>query len=159
MDSFTVRPPIIYDSTLVATDEPRSMALFGSVRGRLWRAIYVDLFAFRWEKQASYRPQMQARSEVYLRTRWLKRFPSGQFGVLIAARHDYRDGVSFPTSGGPLVTRSSHEFTSLLEIRLVDAILFWRQRYGIGQRLNEFVPGYAIPRQTTLYGVRWDFWN
>jgi hypothetical protein len=102
---------------------------------------------------------MQVRSEVYVRTRWLKKFPSGQFGALLSARHDYRDGISFPTSTGPLIALSSHQLSSLVEIRLVDAVLFWRQRYTIGQRATELVPGYALPRQTTLYGVRWDFWN
>ena len=94
-----------------------------------------------------------------MRTRWLKKFPSGQFGALISVRHDYRDGISFPTSTGPSIALSSHQLHSLLEIRLVDAVIFWRQRYTIGQRATELVPGYAIPRQTTLYGVRWDFWN
>ena len=159
LDSFHVTPPIIFDSTLIGVDEPRTTALFGGVRGRVWRAIHADVFAFRWERQGSYRPQLQVRSEVYVRTRWLKRFPSGQFGALLSVRHDYRDGVSFQRSTGPLVARSSHELNSLLEIRLVDAVLFWRQRYTIGQLANEFVPGYAVPRQTTLYGVRWDFWN
>ena len=41
----------------------------------------------------------------------------------------------------------------------MDAVIFWRQRYTVGQTLTEFVPGYTVPRQTTLYGVRWDFWN
>jgi hypothetical protein len=125
----------------------------------VWKAIYADVFAFRWERQGFYRPQMQVRSEVFLRTRWLKKFPSGQFGALISVRHDYRDGISFPRSTGPLIALSSHELNSLLEIRLVDAVLFWRQRYSIGQRGNELVPGYGLPRQATLYGVRWDFWN
>jgi hypothetical protein len=74
-------------------------------------------------------------------------------------RHDYRDGISFPRSIGPSIAQTSHELSSLVEIRLVDAVLFWRQRYTIGQRITEFVPGYPVPRQTTLYGVRWDFWN
>lgn len=159
IDSVRVLPPIVFDSTLIGINAGASTALFGMVRGRFWRAIYVDVFAWRWEEQAFYRPQLQSRTEVYLRTRWLRKFPSGSFGILLSARHDYRDGVSFPTAAGPLVSRSSHEFTSLLEIRIVDAILFWRQRYGIGQQLNELVPGYPFPRQTTLYGVRWDFWN
>jgi hypothetical protein len=159
LDSIHVAPPKIFDSTLVAYDETRARALFGGVRGRIWRAIHADVFAFRWERQGAYRPQLQLRSEVFVRTRWRKKFPSGQFGALISVRHDYRDGVSFPTSTGPTLTRSSHELTSLIEIRIVDGILFWRQRYTIGQRLNEFVPGYFLPRQTTLYGVRWDFWN
>jgi hypothetical protein len=159
LDSIHVTPPIVFDSTLVSHDEGRTMALFGGVRGRVWRAVHADVFAFRWERQGFYRPQLQVRSEVYVRTRWLKKFPSGQFGALISVRHDYRDGISFPTSTGPTIARSSHELNSLLEIRLVDAVLFWRQRYTIGQRTNEFVPGYSVPRQTTLYGVRWDFWN
>ena len=159
LDSIHVTPPIIFDSTFVADDQGRTRALFGGIRGRVWKAIYADVFAFRWERQAAYRPQMQVRSEVFLRTRWLKKFPSGQFGALISLRHDYRDGISFPRASGNSVALSSHELNSLLEIRLVDAVLFWRQRYSIGQRGNELVPGYGLPRQTTLYGVRWDFWN
>ncbi len=159
VDSIHVTPPIIFDSTLVSNDEGPTRALFGGVQGRVWRAIHADVFAFRWERQGFYRPQMQVRSEVYVRTRWLKKFPSGQFGALISARHDYRDGVSFPRSIGPLVALSSHELSSLVEIRIVDAVIFWRQRYTIGQRATELVPGYSLPRQTTLYGVRWDFWN
>ena len=159
MDSIHVTPPIIFDSTLVSNDEGQTRALVGGVRGRVWRAVYADVFAFRWERQGFYRPLMQIRSEVYVRTRWLKKFPSGQFGALLSVRHDYRDGVSFPTSTGPTLALSSHEMSSLVEIRLVDAVLFWRQRYTIGQRTTELVPGYSLPRQTTLYGVRWDFWN
>jgi hypothetical protein len=159
LDSMHVTPPVIFDSTFVANDEGEVRAVFGSIRGRVWRAIHADVFAFRWERQGFYRPQMQVRSEVYVRTRWLKKFPSGQFGALLSIRHDYRDPISFPTSTGPLITLSSHELSSLIEIRLVDAVLFWRQRYTIGQRATEIVPGYSLPRQTTLYGVRWDFWN
>jgi hypothetical protein len=159
LDSIHVTPPVIFDSTFISNDEGRTRALFGGVRGRVWKAVHADVFAFRWERQGAYRPQMQVRSEVYVRTRWLKKFPSGQFGALISVRHDYRDGISFPRSTGPLIALSSHELNSLVEIRLVDAVLFWRQRYSIGQRGNELVPGYGLPRQTTLYGVRWDFWN
>jgi hypothetical protein len=159
LDSMHVTAPVVFDSTFVSNDEGRVTALFGSIRGRVWRAIHAEVFAFRWERQGFYRPQMQVRSDVYVRTRWLKKFPSGQFGALLSLRHDYRGGISFPRSTGPLVARSSHELNSLLEIRLVDAVIFWRQRYTIGQQANEFVPGYTVPRQTTLYGVRWDFWN
>ena len=159
LDSIHVTAPTVFDSTLVPHNEGRTMALFGSVRGRVWRAIHADVFAFRWERQGFYRPPLQVRSEVFVRTRWLKKFPSGQFGALLSVRHDYRDGIAFQTSTGPSIARSSHELNSLVEIRLVDAVLFWRQRYTIGQRPNEFVPGYTVPRQMTLYGVRWDFWN
>jgi hypothetical protein len=159
LDSIHVVPPIVFDSTFVSSDEGRTRALFGGARGRVWRAIHADVFAFRWERQGFYRPQMQVRSEIFVRTRWLKKFPSGQFGALLSVRHDYRDGISFPRSIGPSIAQSSHELSSLVEIRLVDAVLFWRQRYTIGQRITELVPGYPVPRQTTLYGVRWDFWN
>ena len=159
LDSMHVVPPIIFDTTLIASDEPRTAALFGGIRGRVWRAVHVDISAFRWERQGFYRPQRQVRSELFLRTRWLRKFPSGHFGALISVRHDYRDGVSFPTNEGVLIARNSHELNSLIEIRIVDAIIFWRQRYTIGQLPIEFVPEYFVPRQTTLYGVRWDFWN
>jgi hypothetical protein len=159
LDSVQVVPPIIFDTTLVASEESRLRGLFGGVRGRVWRAIHVDVSAFRWERAGFYRPQLQVSSAIFLRTRWLRKFPSGHFGALISVRHNYRDFVVFPTNAGPLVARSSHELNSLLEIRIVDAVIFWRQRYTIGQLPIEFVPGYALPRQMTLYGVRWDFWN
>ena len=160
LDSMHVPPPAIFDSTFIANDEGRSRALFGGVSGRIWRAIHADVFAFSWERQGFYRPQLQVRSELFVRTRWLKKFPSGNFGALLSVRHDYRDGISFPREEtGPLVAPASHEIHSLVEVRIVDAILFWRQRYTVGQQTTEFVPGYSVPRQTTLYGVRWDFWN
>jgi hypothetical protein len=159
LDSMHVPPPIIFDTALIASHEGRTRGLFGGIRGRVWRAIHVDVAAFRWEREGFYRPQLQVRSEVFLRTRWLRKFPSGHFGALISVRHNYRHGVPFPTNAGTLVAPSSNELNSLIEIRIVDAVIFWRQRYTIGQRAIEFVPGYTIPRQTTLYGVRWDFWN
>ena len=159
LDSMHVVPPIIFDTTLIASDEGRTMGLFGGIRGRVWRAIHVDVAAFRWEREGFYRPQMQVSSAVFLRTRWLRKFPSGHFGALISVRHNYRHGVSFLTNVGTLVAGSSNELNSLIEIRIVDAVIFWRQRYTIGQLPLEFVPGYFLPRQTTLYGVRWDFWN
>jgi hypothetical protein len=159
LDSMHVPPPVIFDTALIASDEGRTMALLGTISGRFWRAIHFDVAALRWERQGFYRPQMQVSSAVFLRTRWLRKFPSGQFGALISVRHNYRDGVSFRTDAGPLVAPGGHELFSLIEIRIVDAVIFWRQRYTLGQRQLEFVPGYALPRQTTLYGVRWDFWN
>jgi len=159
LDSIHVTPLVVFDSSYVPHDEGPTMALYAGVRGRVWRAIHADVFAFRWERQGFYRPQLQLRSEIYVRTRWLKKFPSGQFGALISVRHDYRDGIAFPTDEGPEVARSAHELSSLFEIRLVDAVLFWRQQYTLGQLPNEFIPGFAVPRQLTLYGVRWDFWN
>jgi hypothetical protein len=159
LDSLHVPPPIIFDTLLTASDEGRTRGLFGGIRGRVWRAIHVDVAAFRWEREGFYRPQRQVRSELFLRTRWLRKFPSGHFGALISVRHNYRDGVSFRTNEGPLIARNSHELNSLIEIRIVDAVIFWRQRYTIGQLPIEFVPGHTLPRQITLYGVRWDFWN
>ena len=96
LDSMHVPPPAIFDSTFIANDEGRARALFGGVSGRVWRAIHADVFAFRWERQGFYRPQLQTRSELFVRTRWLKKFPSGNFGALLSVRHDYRDGISFP---------------------------------------------------------------
>jgi hypothetical protein len=159
LDSIHVPPPTIFDSTFIANDEGEARAAFGGVSGRIWRAIHADVFAFYWERQGFYRPQLQVRSELFVRTKWLKKFPSGNFGALLSVRHDYRDGISFPGEEGPLIAPANHELHSLLEVRIVDAVIFWRQRYTLGQTLTEFVPGYTVPRQTTLYGVRWDFWN
>jgi hypothetical protein len=48
--------------------------------------------------------------------------------------------------------------STLIEIRILQAKLFWNLRNILGERY-QLVPGYQLPRITNLYGVRWEFWN
>ena len=57
------------------------------------------------------------------------------------------------TSTGHLVLET------LVEIRLLDAVIFYQNRTRIRPVNFDIVPGFVFPRQTNLYGVRWQFWN
>ena len=48
--------------------------------------------------------------------------------------------------------------SSQLEIRIVDATVFWQFRNALGVRYSQ-VPGLEMPRPISLYGVRWSFRN
>ena len=44
-------------------------------------------------------------------------------------------------------------------IKIVDAVRFYQQRFGIYPRTPATLPGYIMPPQLQLYDVRWEFWN
>ena len=47
------------------------------------KALKADIVGIAWNDSAVfYRPKYQARSEVYVATNWLSRFPSGNLGIL-----------------------------------------------------------------------------
>ena len=156
--STTLASPVIFDSAYAAVTEPEARGVFATARGRIWNALYADVVGVHWEEPGAYRPEWQARSELYLKSNWLSRFPSGHFGILASVRHDYRSEVFFPLEGTVRVAAPSRIFTTQLEIRLVSAVAFWQFRNVVGE-LYEIVPGYEMPRQGNLYGVRWQFWN
>ena len=119
----------------------------------------------RWQQPGFYRPREQARSELFVRTDWRSRFPSGNFGFLLSAIHEYRGETFFPvastTEAGALaaqVVAPSRVLSFLLELRIVNATLSVQLRNSLGA-LYEQVPGYEMPRPTSVYGVRWEFWN
>lgn len=154
----TLAAPVLFDSAFQNVREPEARGAFATARGRVWNAIFVDAFAVQWEEPGVYRPRWQTRGEVFLRSRWMSRFPSGDFGVLASVRHDYRSSVPFPSEQGVIGAPASRVVTTLLEIRLINAVAFWQFRNVAGE-LYEIVPGFEMPRQGNLYGVRWQFWN
>ncbi|MGI8497186.1 MAG: hypothetical protein ACR2OG_06350 [Gemmatimonadaceae bacterium] len=139
----------------------------GRARGFVWKDIGVDAYAIRWDRGDFYLPQLQSREELYLKTRWLSRFPSGHFGVLASVAHEYRRPTAFPLrregtdDPTPDVRFSTyrHDFESRLEIRILDAVLFFDFRRGIRPFPGDVVPGFLTRQQISLYGVRWEFWN
>jgi len=156
----------VYDPALVPVIEDRASGAYFFARGRVWRAIYGDVYLLRWDEPGTYRPRTQTRSEAYVRTNWLGRFPSGNFGVLASVAHEYRSEALFPIllpgSDDELAFRTatfSHTLTTRLEIRIIDAVIFWQQRLVTQPAAFDYVPGFRPPRRLTLYGVRWQFWN
>ena len=128
-------------------------------RSTVFKAIRLDGYAVRWRDGGGlYRPDIQTRGTLTLDTRWLSRFPSGSFGIKLGVTHEYRGFVRFPTAAGDQVVAPSRPVSTLLELRLLSAVISWQFRNTVGE-LYETVPGFAQPRQTSVYGVRWDFWN
>jgi hypothetical protein len=158
---------IAYDPSLyTAARAGAATGLFGRVRGKVYQDLGVDIFGVRWNAPGYYRPQVQTRSELYLDTRWLRRFPSGNFGFLGSIAYEYRRSVAFPTPGSgesplsaPQVALFSHTLVSRVEVRILDAVIFFHAHNGINPPSYEFVPGFLLPRQRFVYGVRWEFWN
>jgi hypothetical protein len=140
--------------------EPEATGSTISVRGRLFKALYADAWALAWnDTTALYRPRYQSRSELYVQTALLDRFPRGNFGLLASLAHEYRSRVLFAQPDGSVrVAPDARTLAFKLEIRIQTAVLSYQFRNLMQERYS-LVPGFPMPRQTQFYGVRWEFWN
>lgn len=138
------------------------VAVYGGVRGPVWRDVSADATLTTWVGDGTtgiYRPRQQAQGALTLDTRWLSRFPAGQFGVRASGAVAYRSAVFFPQGVETfLSTIGSTVVSARLEIRLQQAVAFVESRNTMAAEY-ELVPGYVMPRNVLLYGVRWQFWN
>jgi hypothetical protein len=157
-DTALLQPLRAFDTAYVAEPAGRRSGAYIGVRGTIYGALGADIVATQWAAADAYRPSYQARSEINLITRWLTRFPSGNFGVHAAMVHEYRSEVSFPVANGVRITSSSNVFSGLLEIRILKAVISYQIRNLAGE-LHQIVPDFYMPRVINLYGVRWDFVN
>ena len=158
-DAVLLDAPTILDPTLGTRVDGSAEAVFAAVKGKLWKAVYVDLQGIQWNDTGSYyRPRYQARSEIYLSTSLLRRFPTGNFHVLASAAHEYRSSSLWPDTAGIIRLPGYRTISTLLQVRILSAEIFWNFRNILGERYQH-VPGYRLPRLTNIYGVRWEFWN
>ncbi|MFN2398684.1 MAG: hypothetical protein ABR543_08640 [Gemmatimonadaceae bacterium] len=158
--------PRVYDSTYVNALSGKGTGNFVAIRGKVWNDIGLDGFAVRWSEESFYRPRTQSRAEIFINTKWLRRFPKGNFGFLGSMAHEYRSATPFPRAvadGSPVAAEfstHSHALISRMEITILDAVIFWQQRFWLAPRGQaDIVPGFVFPQQFNLYGVRWTFWN
>jgi hypothetical protein len=158
-DSARLAPPILYDTNFTQRIDGPATALTASIRGQLWRLIHTDVSLLRWTDTGGfYRPRYQTRSEVFIRTNLIEKFPSGNFGLLFSAVHEYRAGVAFPIVGSVIAVPGYRTISTLLEIRILQATVSWQFRNLLGERYTQ-IPFFINPRQTNFYGVRWEFFN
>lgn len=163
-DTAVLTAPTALDPRFAAILLPRSTGIFASARGRLPGAFYADAYGIQWQDVAYYLPRQEARAELGLSTRWLRRFPSGNFAIRLAGIFDYRSAGFFPIvdpndgAVSEALTLSSKVLGALLEIRIVNATLSYQLRNALGFQYQQ-VPGYDMPRTVNFYGVRWDFAN
>jgi hypothetical protein len=162
-DSTFLPAPLVFGGPYITAASPAATGITAAIRGPLYQALRADVEAIRWNDSAGfYRPRYETRSEVSLATNWLSRFPSGNFGFLVAFTHEYRSRTYFPiTSNGAATVVSvpdSKVWNFQIEFRILSAILSYQFRNLVGYPYQT-VPGLLMPRQTQFYGVRWEFWN
>lgn len=149
-----------YSRSGAARVEGAATATTAAIRGRIHGPLHADAWAVVWSDSTGlYRPRYQTRSELYLQTNLLQRFPRGNFGLLTSIAHEYRSSSRFAQADGSV--RSVPGFRTLdfkLEIRIQTAVVSYQFRNVMQERYAE-IPGFIMPRQTQFYGVRWDFWN
>jgi len=152
----------LVDSTLTTVRDKPATGITAAIRGRLWRSVEADVWAVRWNGTAGlYRPRYQTRSELFIRTNLLDRFPTGNFGLNAGVMHEYRSGETFPSQTDPTgvaKTVGYRTISTLPEIRIVTATVSWQFRNVLGECYLKFA-GFIVPRQTNFYGVRWYFAN
>lgn len=160
----TLLPPaefgIPYQKATAIRTDPAATAKTATIRGRLWRAVNVDAWAVAWSDDSGfYRPKYQTRTELYIQTNLLDKFPRGNFGLLTSLSHEYRSSSTFPVGADTVVTTPGYRVLAFkLEIRVQSAVVSYQFR-NLLQEKYAMVPGFNMPRQTQFYGVRWDFWN
>jgi len=151
--------PTIFRRRTLPIAEATAQGAFATIRGRVWKAIYADAQGIAWNDSGSfYRPKYQARSELYISTSLIDRFPSGNFHLLASAVHEYRSSSLWPDSSGAIRLGGYRTISTLLQVRILLADVFWNFRNILGERYDQ-IPGYRLPRMTNIYGVRWEFWN
>ena len=158
-DTARVAALSVYDATYAPAAVGRTTGTFGSIRGVIWEGIHADITGIDWGSPGPYRPNYQARAELSLQSEWLHKFPRRTFSIHASGALEYRSPTPFPVAGGgDVFSAVTYDLSTLLEIRILQATIFWDFRNVLGYPYN-LVPGYVMPRQVNLYGVRWSFWN
>ncbi len=157
-DTAVLVGPMAFDTAYTTVTIGKRQGVYAGLRGNLFGALNADIIGTRWDSAGFYQPRYQARAEVNLVTKWLSRFPSGNFGLKAAFVYDYRDKVNFPTATGIRQTEGSGIMAGLLEIRILRGVVSYQVR-NIASEFYQIVPDFFMPRTINIYGIRWEFWN
>ncbi|MGH7678022.1 MAG: hypothetical protein ACRENU_06115, partial [Gemmatimonadaceae bacterium] len=158
-DPVVLNAPTILIKQTATVSDIALQGVFATVRGRIWKAVYANAQAMQWSDTGwFYRPKYQTRSELYVSTSMLERFPTGNFHLLASVVHEYRSSSLWPDTNQILRVSGYRTISTLLQVRIIRAELFWNFRNILGARYQH-VPGYRLTRLSNIYGVRWEFWN
>jgi hypothetical protein len=158
-DAAVLDAPRIFRPETETRTDPALQGVFANVRGRLWKALYADAQAVQWSDTGGfYRPKYQTRSELYISTSLLDRFPTRNFHFLASAVHEYRSNSLWPDSTTIVRLPGYRTISTLIQFRILQAEVFWQLRNALAERYAH-IPGYRLPRLSNIYGVRWEFWN
>jgi hypothetical protein len=150
--------PVVYDTLLLPTLAGRVKAKTASIRGPIAWGFGIDAWLVQWDTVGNYQPRYESRSEINYSNNFERRFPRGDFAVKVAASYEYRGHTIFPLAAGDVETPIAKTLSTLLEIRIMRAVLTYQQRNILAYQY-QIVPGFEMPRVLAIYGVRWDFWN
>ncbi len=80
--------------------------------------------------------------------------------MLASGTFDYFSTMYVPNGTSPVgqSTPGAGIISTLLEIKISSAVIFWQYRNPVGAIYSTY-PGYVMPRLVNIYGMRWQFWN
>lgn len=163
----TVVPGLtLYDTLYKSAASKSATGPFLAIKGKVVDDVGIDVWAVRWDQPGYYRPQLQARGEVFLDTEWKSRFPTGHFGLHASFGGLLRSDIVFPTTlAGEVIDpsaivaiQSKYLYTNV-EVRVLDATIYFTANWALDPRPYELVPQYLQEVQVFTYGMRWSFWN
>ncbi len=158
-------PVLLGTESVRLTDPSTATGVTGSVHGKVYKDLSLDMGFERWNTPQFGRPKLRVRTEVALISEWRRKFPKGQFGVDARVTHEWRDRVPFffatSTTTAPADIRNAERysmFTGQLQLRLQRASLFYVYRNLTGNAYEQ-IPGLTMPPAVQMYGMRWEFFN
>ena len=157
-DSISLAAPIIFDESLAAREEGSATGTYVRANGSIWRDVFADFSFVQWDNEGWYRPKTEANATLYLDSWWPRKFPNRTFHIYAGISLNNRGAVTFPTATGVTTAASHSSISSLIEIRIMSAVISWQNRNIRGLEQSE-VPGLLLPRRLNVYGVRWVLWN
>ena len=165
-DSTSYANPTVFGTVPVQISAGKASGLTGTVRGPLYKDVRLDVAFVQWNASQFGRPRYHTRTELALVSKWLRKFPKGEFGIDARIIHELRAPVPFlfgadsanSDAADVRVTPRVPLMTGQLQLRIQRASLFYIYR-NLGGTAYEQVPGLTLPSAVQMYGVRWEFFN
>ncbi len=109
---------------------------------------------------SAYEPPHHSRIWATFRSRLLPILRRGAFDFTAAAAMEgwSRGAWGADASGAPMLLKGATVIDYRVELRLLNAALYWTIRNGRGERYS-VLPGLPMPVGGQSYGVRWEFTN
>jgi hypothetical protein len=105
-------------------------------------------------------PPTHSVSAVTLRSKFLRKFPSGAFDLKLRVSMESwgRGTLGRDSTGAAINLRGATFFRSLLEIQLQSFTIYW-DRGNLSATPLTYVSGFRIPSYGSNFGIRWEFLN
>jgi hypothetical protein len=104
-------------------------------------------------------PPTHSMVRAELRSRFLRKFPSGIFELRLAGEMEtWGTGVIGTEAGTPIPLEGATFFRMFVALKLGGFQFFW-DRVNTQQSKHTYVPGFTVPNLGQTYGMRWEFSN